>query len=74
MAATWIAMRFERGREYTEQQVNFMIIEGHTFGDWAIIRRSLVDWRYLDRESDGSRYRLRPDAPTEFEATPNASA
>lgn len=68
MAATLLAARFERGREYTEAEVNFLLIESHTFGDWAIIRRSLVDWRYLDRESNGSRYRLRDDAPTEFEA------
>lgn len=60
MAATFLATRFEHGREYTEQEVNFVIIAAHTFGDWAIIRRSLVDWLYLDREPDGSRYRLRP--------------
>lgn len=70
MAATLLARRFEPGREYTEQEVNFVLIEAHTFGDWAIIRRSLVDWRYLDRERDGSRYRLRADAPTQFESTP----
>ena len=67
MAATLLAGRFERGREYSEAEVNLLLIEAHTFGDWAIIRRSLVDWRYLDRESDGTRYRLRPDAPTDFE-------
>ena len=69
MAATLLAGRFEAGREYSEAEVNFLLIEAHTFGDWALLRRSLVDWRYLDRESDGSRYRLRPDAPTEFEPT-----
>ncbi|MEO5988238.1 MAG: DUF2087 domain-containing protein [Candidatus Eisenbacteria bacterium] len=67
MAATLLATRFEPGREYSEREVNFLLIEGHTFGDWAIIRRSLVDWHYLDRESDGSRYRLRPDASTSFD-------
>ena len=65
MAATVLAVRFEPGRDYTEQEVNFLLISCHTFGDWAILRRSLVDWRFLDRESDGSRYRLREDAPIE---------
>ncbi len=68
MAATWIARHFDLAREYSEPEVNDLLIECHTFGDWAILRRSLVDWRYLDRDSNGSRYRLRADAPTEFPA------
>lgn len=68
MAMTLLAARFAPGREYTETEVNMLLMDGHTFADWAILRRSLIDWKYLDRESNGTRYRLRADAPTTFEA------
>ena len=62
MAAAILAARFEPGRDYNERQVNEVLLEGHTFGDWALLRRVLFDWGYLDRKSDGSRYWLRSDA------------
>jgi hypothetical protein len=65
MAADYLAARFERGREYSEREVNDLLCEWHTFADWALLRRVLFDWGYLDRESDGSRYRLRHRAPAE---------
>ena len=56
MAAALLATRFEPGRDYAEKEVNAVLMEGHTFGDWALLRRVLCDWRFLDRESDCSRY------------------
>ena len=53
-----LAARFERGREYSEREVNDLLRTWHTFGDWALLRRMLYDWGYVDRESDGSRYRI----------------
>ena len=64
MAATWLAQRFEPGREYSEREVNELLSDGHTFADWALLRRMLYDWSYIDRESNGTRYRLRPQPPT----------
>jgi hypothetical protein len=58
MAAALLARRFEPGREYSEKDVNVLIMDGHTFADWALLRRRLVDWGFMARESDGSRYRL----------------
>ncbi len=58
MAVALLALRFEGGREYSEKEANFVIMDGHTFADWALLRRSLVDWGYMTRDSDGSRYRL----------------
>jgi len=58
LAMAMLAEHFEPGREYTEQEVNFLLLEWHTFGDWALLRRLLFTWRHLDRESDGSRYRV----------------
>lgn len=71
MAMALLASHFEAGREYSEQEVNFLLMEWHTFGDWAMLRRSLYDWKFVDRQADGSRYRLRP-APAGM--TTNAGA
>ncbi len=71
LALASLATRFEPGREYAEQDVNFLLMEWHTFGDWAMLRRMLVDWRFLDRESDGSRYRL-PAVHADTESADNA--
>src|SRR5262245_20675410 len=62
MAAALLARRFEPGRDYTETEVNVLLMGGHTFADWALLRRVLCDWRFLDRESDGSRYWVRAGA------------
>ena len=62
MAAALLARRFEPGRDYTETEVNMVLLDGHTFADWALLRRVLCDWRFLDRESDGSRYWVRAAA------------
>jgi hypothetical protein len=56
MAAALLARRFVPGRDYSEPEVNALLMDGHTFDDWALLRRVLYDWRFLDRESDGSRY------------------
>lgn len=76
MAIALLARRFEPGREYPEMEVNATLMDGHTFADWALLRRSLVDWGFMSRESDGSRYRLRPDAASriERELHPGAAA
>jgi len=55
-----LAACFEPGREYAEREVNEILCRWHTFGDWALLRRLLFNWGYLDREPDGTRYRLRP--------------
>jgi hypothetical protein len=64
----YLARRFEPGREYSEMAVNALLLDWHTFGDWALLRRLLFNWGYVDRESDGSRYRLR--AEREWPALP----
>ncbi len=62
MAAALLARRFEPGRDYSEPEVNVLLMDGHTFADWALLRRVLCDWRVLDRERDGSRYWLHAGA------------
>jgi len=65
MAVAYLATRFEAGREYSEKDVNFLLMDWHGFADWALLRRMLCDWRYLDRERDGTRYRLAPASPAD---------
>jgi len=57
-AVALLARRFEPGREYREREVNELLMDGHTFADWALLRRCLVDWGFVLREPDGTRYRL----------------
>ena len=60
MAIDYLAARFEPGREYSEREVNELLLEWHHFEDWALLRRMLYDWGYMERERDGTRYRLIP--------------
>lgn len=52
----YLSEKFENNREYTEKEVNEICEEWHTFGDYFLLRRELVDNGLLFRESNGSRY------------------
>ncbi len=51
-----MAAHFTPGQFYSEREVNEMLNRSHTFGDWALLRRALCDFGYLDRTGDGARY------------------
>lgn len=53
----YLVMKFSMGKFYTEQEVNAILKKWHTFGDWAILRRSLVDYKFMERKIDGTEYR-----------------
>lgn len=48
--------RFEPDETYSEQQVNDLITQWHTYDDPPYLRRALVDFGLLKRRSDGSEY------------------
>ncbi|HBE85508.1 MAG TPA: hypothetical protein DDW53_08830 [Lachnoclostridium sp.] len=52
----YLAEKFESNRNYTEKEVNSICEAWHTFGDYFILRRELIDYGLLCREPDGSRY------------------
>jgi len=54
-----VLTRFEPGRDYSEQEVNEVLLDVHE--DFAYLRRELVNYRYLER-SDGV-YRVVAAAP-----------
>ena len=60
----YLAAKFERGRRYTEKEVNAILNEWHTFNDWALLRRMLYDGRFFNRMSDCSYYWLEENQPT----------
>jgi hypothetical protein len=56
LALAWLTERFDPGRRYHEREVNERLNALHAFGDWALLRRAMFDYGYLDREADGSAY------------------
>lgn len=52
----YISTKFEYGRFYSEKEVNKVIEDWHTFGDYFLIRRGLIDNWFLSRTKSGSRY------------------
>ena len=57
----YLAAKFELGRNYTEKEINAICDQWHTFNDYFLLRRELVDAKFLQRERDGSRYWRAPD-------------
>jgi len=50
-------------REYTEREISALLGSLHTFNDYFLVRRELVDEGFLLRVPDGSRYWKNPGAP-----------
>ena len=52
-----IAQEFESGKKYNEIQMNEVIKE--IFDDYAVIRRYLIEYGFMDRTRDGKEYWLK---------------
>ena len=63
----YLAEKFDAGRDYTEKEVNAIIDTWHTFGDYFLMRRSLIDYAFLMRVPDGSRYWVNEEKRTTIE-------
>lgn len=55
---TYLAGKFDEDKIYNEKEVNEMINAWHTFEDYFILRRLLVDYKLLERTTDGAKYWL----------------
>lgn len=53
---SYLASKFEYNYVYNEKEVNSIINEWHTFEDYFLLRRGLIDYKLLFREKDGSKY------------------
>ena len=52
----YLAGKFEFDRDYTEHEVNAVLSQWHTFNDYFVLRRGLIESGWLERLCDGSRY------------------
>ncbi len=55
-ALAWLCDQMTPGERLSERDFNEWLKARHTFDDWAILRRSLVDHGFVQREGDGSAY------------------
>lgn len=55
-ACAYLAEQFQYDRDYTEHEVNAIISSAHTFEDYFLLRRAMIDSGYLCRTPNGSRY------------------
>ena len=62
---TYLAGKFEYDRNYTEHEINAILASWHTFGDFFLLRRELVEHGWLVRLKNGSRYWKNPDKQEE---------
>ena len=52
----YLAAKFAEDIQYSEKQVNEIIISWHTFNDYFLLRRALIERGHLSRKPDGSQY------------------
>ena len=53
----YLAEKFEENRVYTEKEVNALLNQWHTFNDYFLLRRSLIEAHLLTRDAYGREYR-----------------
>lgn len=56
IALFYLAEKVEDGKDYTEQEINEILLRWHTFRDPATLRREMYDYHLLDRTRDGRTY------------------
>lgn len=54
--AIHLGRKFDIGRFYTEKDVNRIVEENHTFGDYFLLRREMIERGVMRRTPDGARY------------------
>ncbi|HVQ44299.1 MAG TPA: GNAT family N-acetyltransferase [Candidatus Saccharimonadia bacterium] len=59
LAVAYLATKFDFKASYTESEVNELLKQWHTFNDWPLLRRELYEQGFLDRNTDGSNYRIK---------------
>jgi hypothetical protein len=57
----YLFQKFEPNRDYTEHEVNAILAAWHTFDDLFILRRGMIESRWLLRVPNGSRYWRNPE-------------
>lgn len=60
----YLAQKFEAEKDYTEQEINNVLLDWHTFADPATLRRELYDYHFFDRSRDEKVYHIADKQPT----------
>ena len=63
-ALLYLAQKIPADTDFTEREINDILLNWHTFADSATLRRELYDYHFLDRSRDGKIYRLSQTQPT----------
>ena len=63
-ALLYLAQKIPADTDFTEREINDILLDWHSFADPATLRRELYDYRFLDRSRDGKVYRLAEKQPT----------
>ena len=63
-ALLYLSQKIPADTDFTEWEINDILLDWHTFDDPATLRRELYDYRFLDRRRDGKVYRLAEKQPT----------
>ena len=63
-ALLYLAQKIPADADFSEREINDILLDWHTFADPATLRRELYDYRFLDRSRDGKAYRLAEKQPT----------
>ena len=66
-ALLYLAQKIPADTDFTEREINDILLDWHTFADPATLRRELYDYHFLDRSRDGKVYRLAEKQPTQEE-------
>ena len=54
----YLIEKFNDSRTYTESEINAVLKSHHTFSDWPLLRRELVDRGYMQRDKNGYEYKV----------------
>ncbi len=56
VALDYLSSKFEAGKTYSENDVNELLNQWHTFNDAALLRRELFEYGQLNRQQNGTEY------------------
>ena len=63
-ALLYLSQKIPADTDFSEREINDILLDWHTFADPATMRRELYDYRFLDRSRDGKVYHLAETQPT----------
>ena len=63
-ALLYLSQKIPTDTDFTEREINDILLDWHSFADPATLRRELYDYGFLDRSRDGKVYRLAEQQPT----------